>query len=159
MTVARALGEALMRIHRFLECLAVSVLVAVCCRGSEIAQESRAALPMVAAAAVPLYPPVARITNTQGVFHVRVTTDGHRVIAAHSDETLKPLSDAAEENAKTWEFSTHTPLTFTITYRYKLTQECGVDNPTIVLHLPMEVEVCLRPHIDAECTRCAPSRP
>jgi len=148
-----------MRLHRLIECLAVSVLVAVFCDASEIVQESKAALPMLAAAAVPLYPPVGWITDTQGVFHVRVTTGGHRVIAAHSDETLKPLSDAAEENAKTWEFSTHTPLTFTITYRYKLAEECGVDNPTVVLHFSTEVEVCRRPHIAAECPHCAPSRP
>jgi hypothetical protein len=100
------------------------------------------ALPMVSAAPVPLYPPVARSTNTQGVIHVKIQTDGHKVIEAHAEETNKLLSTAAEENAKKWEFSAHTSVSFTITYRYKLADECQPNNPTVTLHLPTEVEVC-----------------
>jgi hypothetical protein len=105
-------------------------------------QEPTPVLPMVSAAPVPLYPPLARHTNTQGFVHVRVQTDGHKVIQAHAEETNKLLVGAAEDNAKDWQFSTHTPLTFTITYRYRLADECGVNNPTVTLHLPTDVEVC-----------------
>jgi hypothetical protein len=107
-----------------------------------VEQEPTAALPMVAAAPVPLYPPLARSTNTQGVIHVKVQTDGHKVVQAHAEEKNRLLSDAAEENAKNWQFSTHTPLTFTITYNYRLADECNPNNPTVTLHLPTEVEVC-----------------
>jgi len=102
-------------------------------------------LPMVAAAAVPLYPPFARQTNTQGAIHVQVSTDGHKVTAAHAQEDLKPLSTEAEDNAKTWTFATHTPVTFTITYVYVLSERCRPNNPTVTLRLPTEVEVCQYP--------------
>jgi uncharacterized iron-regulated membrane protein len=107
-----------------------------------IGQEPTPALPMVSAAPVPLYPLLARHTNTQGIIHVKIQTDGQKVVQAHAEETNKLLSVAAEENAKNWEFSKHTPVTFTITYRYRLTNECDSNNPTVTLHLPTKVEVC-----------------
>jgi hypothetical protein len=107
-----------------------------------VSQEPTPALPMVSAAPVPLYPILARHTNTQGVVHVKIRTDGHKVIEAHAEETNKLLSAAAEDNAMNWQFSAHTPLSFTITYRYKLAGECEPNNPTVTLHLPTEVEVC-----------------
>ena len=105
-------------------------------------QEPTPALPMVAAAPVPLYPPLARATNTQGLVHVKVQTDGHKVVQAQAEEKNKLLIFAAEDNAKNWQFSTHTPLSFTITYHYRLADECDANNPTVTLHLPTEVEVC-----------------
>jgi hypothetical protein len=120
-------------------------LVWVTCASRHFAspkQEQRPALPMVAAAPVPLYPPLARSTNTQGVVRVKIRTDGHKVIEAHAEGTNKLLSTAAEENAMKWQFSMHSPVTFTITYHYKLADECEPNNPTVTLHLPTEVEVC-----------------
>jgi len=99
---------------------------------------------MMAGAEVPLYPPVARVTKAEGVIHVHVSTDGHKVISARADEDLKPLSNAAEENARSWTFATHTPTSFTITYRYRLAAECDPNNPTVILKFPTEVEVCMR---------------
>jgi hypothetical protein len=107
-----------------------------------VGDEPTLALPIVSAAPIPLYPVLARTTNMQGVVHVKVHTDGHRVVEAHAEEKAIPLTTAAEENAKNCEFSMHTPVTFTITYRYKLTDECNPNNPTVTLHLPTEVEVC-----------------
>jgi hypothetical protein len=72
-------------------------------------QKETPPLVMVNAAHVPLYPPTAIVTNTQGIIHVRATTDGNRVVAAHAEEHLRPLSDAAEENALTWRFVEHRP--------------------------------------------------
>jgi hypothetical protein len=111
-------------------------------RLNAIGQEPTPALPMVSAAPVPFYPPVARATNTQGVVHVNIRTDGHKVIEAHAEEKPGLLSTAAEENAKKWEFSLHTPVSFAIIYRYKLADECNPNNPTVTIHLPTEVEVC-----------------
>jgi len=108
-------------------------------------QAEPAVLPMVASAVVPLYPPLARATNIQGVIHVQVSTDGHQVATAHAQEDIKPLSVAAEENSKTWQFSAHTPVTFTISYHYKLSKQCNPNNPTVILRLPTDVEICQYP--------------
>jgi hypothetical protein len=108
-----------------------------------VAQQSRLALPMVASAQVPLYPHVARIANVEGVVHIRVTTDGHRVISAQVEDGHKLLSASAEENVRTWQFSLHEPTTFTVTYTYKLVTdlEPTQNNPRVLLKLPTEVEV------------------
>ena len=60
-------------------------------------QDSKVALPMVAGAAVPLYPPLARVARVEGVVHVKITTDGHRVIATQVQDGNKMLAAAAEE--------------------------------------------------------------
>src|SRR5882762_2968741 len=65
------------------------------------APELKAALPMVASASVPLYPPLAHTANIEGVVHVRITTDGQRVKIAHAEDGPKLLAAAAEENAIT----------------------------------------------------------
>jgi hypothetical protein len=101
------------------------------------------ALPMVSFAEVPLYPPMARVANVSGVVHVLVTTDGHRVVEAHVQDGPKVLSDAAEKNAKSWQFATHEPTTFTVTYVYKLVDDLKPrqNNPRVILQLPTDVEV------------------
>src|ERR1700704_5854762 len=76
------------------------------------APELKAALPMVASASVPLYPPIARTANIEGVRHVRVTTDGQRVKTAHAEDGPKLLAAAAEETVRTWQFAVHEPSTF-----------------------------------------------
>jgi len=114
-----------------------------------MAQKSSVALPTVAGAAVPLYPPLARAANVQGLVHVKVTTDGHRVIATHVEDGPKLLATAADENARTWQFATHEPATFTVTYRYRLNAKLkgNPNNPTVVLRLPTEVEVSTLPMV------------
>jgi hypothetical protein len=101
------------------------------------------ALPMISFAEVPLYPPTARAANISGVVHVVVTTDGHRIVATHVQDGPKALSDAAEKNVKTWQFATHEPTTFTVTYIYKLVGNLKPhrNNPKVILQLPTEVEV------------------
>jgi hypothetical protein len=118
------------------------VLILAAC-STLVAQESKVALPRVAGAAVPLYPPLARAANVQGVIHVKITTDGHRTVSAHAEDGPKVLAVAAEENARTWFFAVHEPTTFTVTYRYKLVPEMkgNPDSPEIVMRLPSEVEV------------------
>lgn len=101
------------------------------------------ALPMVSFAEVPLYPPIARVANVSGVVHVVVTTDGHRVVETHVQDGPKVLSDAAEKNVKSWQFTTHGPTTFTVTYVYKLVEDLKPqkNNPRVILQLPTEVEI------------------
>jgi TonB family protein len=103
----------------------------------------------VIAAEVPLYPALARAANVEGTIHVEVTTDGHRVTAARSRDGYRILADAAVKNAQTWEFATHEPTTFTITYRYRLVAKLtrNLLGPTVILRLPTEVEVLAMPRV------------
>ena len=121
--------------------------VAVLSAGAAMAQDSKVALPMIAGASVPLYPPLARAANVQGVVHVKITTDGHGVSATHVEDGHKLLAVAAEENARTWQFATHEPTTFTVTYHYKLDAKLkgNPNNPTVILRLPTEVEISTVP--------------
>jgi hypothetical protein len=110
---------------------------------SLVAQQSGVARPMVLSAQVPFYPPLARVANVDGTVHVKVTTDGHRVVSTQVEDGNKLLAAAAEENAKTWQFRLHESATFTVTYTYKLLTKWkgDPDNPTVVLRFPTEVEV------------------
>jgi hypothetical protein len=107
------------------------------------AAQQELALPMVSFAEVPLYPPIARVASVSGIVHVVVTTDGHRVVETHVQDGLKVLSDAAEKNAKSWQFTTHAPTTFTVTYVYRLVGKLKAqkNNPRVILQLPTDVEV------------------
>lgn len=105
------------------------------------------ALPMVASAGVPFYPPLARQARVQGIVRVKVTTDGHAVTATRAESGHRLLAQAAEENARTWRFAVHEPTTFTVTYRYKLVPglKANPNNPVVLLRLPSEVEVSTLP--------------
>ena len=81
------------------------------------AQEPKAVLPMVAGGAVPLYPPLARAAKVQGVVHLKVVTDGIRVVTAQAKDGNRLLAAASAENARTCQFSKHEPMSFTVTYR------------------------------------------
>lgn len=111
------------------------------------AQEPGGALPVVVVTGVPQYPPLAKAARVEGIVHVKVTTDGHRVVSASAEDGPKLLRTQAEENARTWEFASHTPMTFTVKYQYKLT-EASQNNPyggTVILRLPSDVEVIAVP--------------
>ena len=97
---------------------------------------------MVTGLDVPFYPPLGRITNTEGVVHVKVTTDGRGTIDAHVEDGHKLLADAALMNVRTWRFVPHEPTSFNVTFRYRLvTNLPEQNNPKVVLQLPQNVEV------------------
>lgn len=110
-------------------------------------QANMTAPPIIAAAGVPLYPQLARMARIEGVVHVKVTTDGHRSITAKAEDGHKMLAAAAEQNAQTWEFETHEPTTFIVTYQYKLVEglKDNPSGPTVILRFPTEVEVLATP--------------
>jgi Gram-negative bacterial TonB protein C-terminal len=110
------------------------------------AQSRKVALPTVANAKMPLYPPLARAARVQGVVRVRVTTDGHRVVSAAAESGPKILAAAAQDVAHSWQFATHEPTSFIVTFTYKLVNslKSGPENPTVVLRLPTEVEVSMQ---------------
>lgn len=109
--------------------------------------QEAAILPSVIGAEVPFYPAQARLARIEGVVHVIIKTDGHRVTAVQPDSGPKMLAAAAESNIKTWEFATHAPTTLAVTYRYKLVPESRAKShtSTVILRLPIEVEVIATP--------------
>ncbi len=108
-----------------------------------IAQQSKDSLPTVITASVPFYPPAARVAGIEGVVRLRLSTDGKSVSAVSSQTGPPALIRAAEENVRTWKFKEHSPATFDATFQYKLLPEadCGIDDGTVLLRLPTEVEV------------------
>ena len=85
-----------------------------------MAQQSTEVLPKVVQHSEPVYPPLARQTRIQGEVLVKVTTDGESVRDVQAETGHALLRKAAEDNARTWKFVAHTPGTFHVTFRYKL---------------------------------------
>lgn len=114
--------------------------------GAAAAQNSEP-LPMMAGGEFPVYPPLARAAQIQGVVKIVVTTDGHKVTSTRVESGHPMLVKAAETSAATWRFATHTPTTFTVTYRFVLPKKYkgNPNNPTVTLRLPTEVEVAAQP--------------
>jgi TonB-like protein len=110
-------------------------------------QEARQALPTVITIAVPIYPAVARAAHVEGVVHLKISTDGHRVTTVEVQDGTKLLAVPAQDNVKTWQFSPHDPTTFVVTYRYKLVAQAKGDTsiPSVLLRLPTDVEVSAMP--------------
>lgn len=106
-------------------------------------------LPSVTSASVPLYPRITQQAHIGGVVRLRVSTDGNRVASVEIQSGQPMLAQAAQENVKTWQFEPHSPMTFEVTFRYKLLPskcdaECNCDSaekPSVLLQLPTDVEV------------------
>lgn len=113
--------------------------------GTAVAQQPKGVLPTIAGGAVPLYPPLARAARVEGVVHLKVVTDGTKVVTAQADDGNRLLAAASEENVRTWQFSKHGPLSFTVTYRYRLDANVDPNNPTVTLRFPTEVDVSIAP--------------
>jgi hypothetical protein len=75
-----------------------------------------------------------------------VTTDGLKVSVLDAESGPPLLVKAAKENIQSWRFEKHKPTTFLVTFQYRLEDEgtCAVDNSTVILHLPAQVEISAR---------------
>jgi hypothetical protein len=124
--------------------VSLSVLLSACV-ATAVGQQSKGVLPMVAGGAIPLYPPLARAAKVQGVVHLKVVTDGTRVVTAKAEDGNRLLAAASEENARTWQFSKHVPTSFTVTYRYRIDANADPNNPTVILRFPTDVDVSIAP--------------
>lgn len=101
-------------------------------------------LPLPSGGSILFYPPLARITNTEGVVPVKITTDGHKVIEAKAESGPKLLIEAAEQNAMQLEFRIHEPTSYTMIYRFRLDDEGDPNNSIVILKLPSEVIISIR---------------
>jgi hypothetical protein len=118
------------------------VIVVVLCACS-VAAQNAAESPVVKSAEMPLYPQLARYARVEGTVKLEVTTDGDSITNVTATGAQKLLLSAAEANVRTWTFYKHKPLTFTVTFVYKLEapEVYGFVNPTVWLNLPNRVEV------------------
>ncbi len=117
------------------------------------AQQVIEPLPEVTSAAVPSYPPIARAARVSGVVHLHLATDGKRVSAISDQTGPAMLIPSAEAYVRTWTFAEHTPITFDVTFRYKVQEksecETGIKLIPASLHLPTEVEIITAPYCDS----------
>jgi len=116
-------------------------------------------LPYVSSMAVPFYPPIARAANMQGIVHIRVTTNGSRVVATHVEDGPKLLADGAEKNVKTWEFAGDHAATFSVAYTFRFAKNPthGFIRETVVLRLPTQIEVMSPPNPPLDSSGAKPN--
>jgi hypothetical protein len=126
--------------------LSLALVLLLCeCRDPVLAESDGAAAADVIDAAVPFYPPLARVASVQGVVIVEVTTQGRtfgsiKLISGHP-----LLSPAAIANLRTWVLAGRLPASFRIAYRYKIAASCK-GTPTVTLKLPTDVSICSPPY-------------
>ena len=118
-------------------CLFISVFV-YC--SSALSQRANV-LPDVLAAAVPLYPPLARAAQVQGTVVVKVVVEGGKVQSTKVVSGHPMLSDAAKSNLATWKLFPLPAQTFAVTYHYELNDRCK-EKPSVTADFPTEVTVC-----------------
>ena len=78
------------------------------------------ALPTVAGAAVPFYPPMARVARVNGTVEVLVTVSDGVVVNTEVKSGHKLLEQATTDNIKTWRFGPGVNATFTSKFIYQL---------------------------------------
>jgi hypothetical protein len=114
------------------------------------APQAKAPLPRVVNASVPFYPRLAPGARIQGTVTLRLSTDGKRVSAVDAESGPPMLVQAAKENVKSWQFESHTPVIFEVTFHYRLLlpskcdSECHCDSAekeSVLLQLPTNVDV------------------
>jgi hypothetical protein len=81
--------------------------------------DSAETLPRLISHADAVYPAIAKTAHVTGEVIVKITTNGESVVESKAESGPPLLLKAAEDNAKTWKFATHTPGTFRVTYRFK----------------------------------------
>ncbi len=95
-------------------------------------------------AAVPFYPPVARVARIQGTVVLEVTTIDGSVADASPVKGNPVLAKAAAANIRSWIFVNHMQMTFKVIFKYRLSSSCAGD-PNIQMSFPTKVEVCSKP--------------
>lgn len=135
------------RCHALLESGVVGIIIIVAgVLPLAAAQGAGRELPVVTFAATPLYPRTALLGSILGAVRIRVTTDGRKVSSLNVESGPPMLARAAEENIQTWQFERHEPTTFVVTFQYRIKDPpaCQVGNSTVLMHMPLSVEISAR---------------
>jgi TonB family protein len=83
----------------------------------------------------PVYPAIAQTAHISGEVLLRINTDGESVTDAVAESGPALLQKSAVDNVRTWKFAPHRPVTFHVTFRYKIvsgTQTSFLEIPDIV---------------------------
>jgi Gram-negative bacterial TonB protein C-terminal len=83
-------------------------------------QELTDPIPQVLVRTNPTYPPIAITAHIQGDVRVKVTTDGTSVVNAEAESGPPLLQLNTLKSVRTWKFTSHTPATFYLMFRFKL---------------------------------------
>ena len=136
--------------------LIVSALAAafLCTSGTSIRLlgQGPTQLPVLLAAEMPRYPADAReVRISLATLSLRIWTNGSSIARIYRLEpaTHGPLwaayQSSAEANLATWKFADHSPTSFDVTFRFRLSPDprpCATDdNLSIVMRPPTDVEV------------------
>jgi hypothetical protein len=110
------------------------------------AQDADQGPPIVAAAAMPLYPTIAVAARVEGVVKIRVTTNGKSVASLQTLSGSAMLVQEAKKDIQTWTFDQHSPTTFVTTFEYHFEDppSCTYTNSEVTARLPLEVHVNIR---------------
>lgn len=124
--------------------LRLCLLISIIAYRSIAESQQPSSLPDVISAAVPLYPPLARAARLQGAVVLTVEVEGGKVQSTRIVSGHPMLSRAAESNLATWKLVSMPAKTFSVTYRYKLSNRCK-GKPSMTADFPTEVTVCSKP--------------
>jgi hypothetical protein len=109
------------------------------------AQETGESLPKLVSHSDIAYPAIAQTAHVMGDVVVKITTNGESVTDAVAESGPPLLQRVSVDNAKTWKFAPHTPGTFHVTFRYKISDENATTAASFPVAGGVEVQVVARP--------------
>jgi hypothetical protein len=112
--------------------------------------DDTARLPSVVRAALPTYPPKARLLSVEGSVSLTLRLVKGEIVEVrivHADDPI--LAAAARENVLTWRFRDNITRTLSTTFVYELERRTfpGDDNEVVEAHLPAYVRI-VGPRLD-----------
>ena len=132
--------------------LALVLLLVVPVFGQTVPAATAPAVPILQAAARPMYPPIARAAHITGKVAVRVAVKDGQVVKADVASKLDPagqrfLETVTVENVKTWRFAADVTTEFTVTYSYAIAgdETDSPANPTVEMLPSLDVNITARP--------------
>jgi hypothetical protein len=104
-------------------------------------------VPILRAAALPMYPPIWRLAHVTGKVVVLVTVKDGSVVGTDVKSGEPHLQTPAITNLRTWHFDDRVNGTFTVTYTYSISGEetSGATNPKVELLPSLDVNITARP--------------
>ena len=129
-------------------------------QGQTVPSAPSPAVPILLEAALPVYPPIAKVAHVTGKVIVRATITNGMIVATTVLSKLDPsgqrfLETPTLENLKTWRFSPEVTGVFTVTYTYEVSGE-ETENPTnakIEMLPSLDVRITARP-LKPTCMDC-----
>jgi hypothetical protein len=104
-------------------------------------------VPILRAAALPMYPPIWRLAHLTGKVVVLVTVKSGNVVGTDVKSGEPHLQMPTITNLQTWRFDDRVNGIFTVTYTYAISGEesNGATNPKVELLPTLDVNITARP--------------